>query len=692
MNCTTLEKCLVNEKFTTTLNAFKRSIRSTDNADKNNDEVKEINNKQLESVLSSNEILLDYIKDSSVDYNNTSYKNIILERIKDIHYLQIQSFLATGSRNEVENKKVNYSKEKTERVGHIDKSDANMYVFKSQSKQLFLQNQKMIRNAYKQQPYNSNEQKNDTITLLVNINSLEAPNIKMMSKNFLNNLLQQIVFSDDENLYKSDVYKIYAPDDAVKCHQFMNNNQIDLDIGLYGLFFIGKLLKNILNITTLKKLRIICFYNDFKKFIPTVIEEFFVRLNEILLDIHNSDDVEEVVEFINVFDNESDNVSFSEDDLSLIFSENTKRQIFLNYQKFELFCNSDFHLVNESEEPNGEFMISNKMFMKFMETLNWNIAFDEKILQKLTEQLLFAIDKGYWVSYLEDFFTEVLVYHFDRAIHSTNKFVIYSILAIDTECIYAEFKNSSIENVLTDTSFQKYLEILATQNDLTSINECEYILKHKKILLEKIETDFAKKIPVVNRFFKYLVHEDYYNNNNNNKINDINFFKLYCDVIQFIKTKDNNNIKKFIKEVYTYENDELINDFINKGLEFDLDTSDIFLNYKLIDDLNILQNVNPNYRYNMLQYDIEDEFKESKKKPHLFIAYKTMLELFHHIDISVKLGDLYYCFKENIKDKIPFDDDHSIMTLFIYTINQMTHSGFYEIANLHAVKNAFKGL
>ncbi|OBA27093.1 hypothetical protein HANVADRAFT_52628 [Hanseniaspora valbyensis NRRL Y-1626] len=657
MECTTFEKCLVNEKFTSTLNAFKRSIRSTDNSDKNNDEIKEINNKQLESVLSSNEILLDYIQDSSVDYINTSYKNIILEKIKDIHYLQIQSFLATGSRNE----DVNYSKEKTERVGHIDKSDANMYVFKSQSKQLFLQNQQMIRNAYKQQPYNSNEQKNDTITFLVNINSLEAPNIKMMSKNFLNNLLQQIVFSDDENLYKTDVYKIYAPDDAVKCHQFMNNNQIDLDIGLYGLFFIGKLMKNILNITTLKKLRIICFYNDFKKFIPTVIEEFFVRLNEILLDIHNSDDVEEVVEFINVFDNESDNVSFN------------------------------FHLVNESEEPNGEFMISNKMFMKFMETLNWNIAFDEKLLQKLIEQLLFDIDKGYWVSYLEDFFTEVLVYHFDGAIHSTNKIVIYSILAIDSECIYVESKNSSIEYVLTDTSFQKHLEMLATQNDLTSINECEYILQHKEILLEKIETDFAKKIPVVNSFFKYLVHEDYYSNNNN-KINDVNFFELYCNVIQFIKTKDNRNIKRFIRDVYAYDNDELIDDFINKGLEFDLNTSDIFLNFKLIDDLNILQNVNPNYRYNMLQYDIEDEFKESKKKPYLFIAYKTMLELFHHIDISVKLGDLYYCFKENIKDKIPFDDDHSIMTLFIYTINQMTHSGFYEITNLHAVKNAFKGL
>lgn len=685
MSESSFEKSLIYQKYLTYLNTFKYSIRSnvTNN---DNDLNSKIDRKKFQCVLSNNKELCDYIKDESIDYDLTTYKSVILEKVKDVDYLRIQSFLGDSNMNKNE---LDLDRNENEQLGTLNKSSSNSYVFKLQTKNLFLENQEMIESAYNLKSIENSGSTPNEITLLVSINSLEAPNVKMMSKNLLNNILQQIVFTNNYSLYKSDVYKVFVPDDSVKCHQFMNAYQVDLDIGLDGLFIIGKLLKTMLNAKSLEKLRIICFYNDLKKFIPSVIEEFFVRLNEILLDISSSDSVEEVVEFINVFDNESNDVDFNEEDLSLIFSEKTKRQIFLNYKKFELLNNPESTFNHSSEKSKGKFLISNRIFLKFMDTFDWNIAFDKNIIQLVSDQLEFDVDSGHWITYLEDFFTEVLVHYFNRAIYSKNKFVMYSILKIDIQKQRSfESAKAISDDTLTDPSFQQFMETLVNKKDINSINECKDLLEHNDKLLEKIEKDFSKRIPRVSSFFKSLINDDL---SGNTKINEYNFFKLYLDILDILATNNRGTIRKFLKNVCNINKPELIEQIIDKNLNFALNTSDVFLSYKMIDNVKILQTTNPNYRENLLKYDIQDLWPDNKENPYLFVAYKGFLELFNHIDKPIKLGDLFYCFKENIKEKLPSDDDQFVMALFVYTINQMTHAGLYEISNLHAVKSVFKG-
>lgn len=684
MSQSSIEKSFIYEKYLSYLNSFKYSIRS--NVPNNDNSLDgKIDIDKFQCLLSNNQELFDYIKDESVDYDLATYKSIILEKVKDVDFLRIHSFLRDSnmSKNELE-----FDRNESEQLGTLTKSSCNNYVFKLQTKNLFLENQEMIDSAYNLTSIENSSSLSNEITLLVSINSLEAPNVKMMSKNLLNNLLQQIVFTNNYSLYKSDIYKVFVPDDSVKCHQFMNAYQVDLDIGLDGLFIIGKLLKTMLNAKSLQKLRIICFYNDLKKFIPTVIEEFFVRLNEIMLDINTSDSVEEVVEFINVFDNESNDVDFNEEDLSLIFSEKTKRQIFLNYKKFGLLNNPE-NTSTYPKDTKGKFLISNRIFLKFMDTFDWNIAFDKEIIQLVSDQLEFDVDSGYWITYLEDFFTEVLVHYFNRAIHFKNKFVMYCILRIDFQKQQSsEVTKAIADDILADPSFQHFMEGLVNKKDIKNIHECKDLLQNKDKLLDKIEKDFSQRIPQVNSFFRALINVDLSGSAN---INEYNFFKLYLDALDIIATNNRSTIRKFLKNVCNEDNPDFIERIIDKNLNFDAKTSDVFLSYKMIDNVKLLQTTNPNYRENLLKYDIEDLWPGYKEHPYLFVAYKGFLELFNHIDKPIKLGDLFYCFKENIKEKLPFHDDQFVMTLFVYTFNQMTHAGLYEISNLHAFKSAFKG-
>ncbi|XBW35652.1 hypothetical protein QEN19_001225 [Hanseniaspora menglaensis] len=689
MNHDSFEKSLLFDSFTTRISSFKHSLRTTESKEGVKNSFNDIDITNIKSLLEYNETLIAYIEEDSIDYETTAFKNIILEKVNDVDYLQIQSFLANNERQDATSMKLGESQKKKKQLGIINKNGANTYIFKSQTKKLFLENQHMINSAYNIKEHGKNDSDSNIITLLVNISSLESPNVKMMSKNLLNNLLQQIVFSNDSNLFESDIYKVYAPDDSVKCHKFMNDNQIDLDVGLSGLFFIGNLIKTMLNAASLKKLRIICFYNDFKKFIPTVIEEFLVRLDEVLLAIHRANNVEEIVEFINVFDNETGDVELNEEDLALIVSESTKRQIFLNYRKLELLKKNASTAEATSNTFVGEYMLLNKLFVSFMETFDWNITFSKEILKLISLQLELEVDKGQWINYLEDFFTEVFVQYYEKALNSKDKFIIYSILRIDCENIDFGSENKIAERILANASLQKFMKEMTQNNEINKIDECVFLLQNKTALLEKVAFDFSQRIPKINGFFKTLIGEDY---KSNSKINNFNLLNIYANCTQILSGEDVGEIDDFFSAVHGIQKKQLLNNFIDKCLSFEDDVSDVFLNFKIIDDLTTIQLFNPRYRDNMIIENMHFRGEFSEPQPQLFIAYKVFLKLFQNIHKQVKLSELFYCFKELITEEIECDDDQFIMAMFLYTLNQMTHSGLYEISNLHAIKTIFTGL
>lgn len=661
------------------IDLFKSLLRkSADNGDDQSIE-------DLLTIINRNSELMNFIESEPVSKSEIAYKTIILKKLQDSECLKLQSAVdvqtAEASNSEVEDERNVLTNVQ------ITNTNANIQVFKSQTRDIFESNRKLITKV------DYDEFTDNVVTFMVTTNSSEAPNYKIMGKNLFNNLLQQFVFENNPNLYqtkrfKQDVYKLYIDNDGSKCRLFIDENHIDLDMGLEGLRYIGRMVSELLN-CQVKKVRIFCYYEDISNYLSGVLDEFFGNLQTTLTDLSNSPYVEQEFEFINVFDGQASTHNLTEKVLSEKFTEERKYEVFSNSLCLNLLHKGDNSISADNDNSNGEYHVINGIFLKFFEVMEWNITIGEELLSEILSKLNLFVNKNEHFSFLENVFIDIMIFFFQRASSSPKHLIANSIIHSQLGSVKTESSEDLYESLVADSSFRDFVEGLIKTESYGHMTYCKNLLTDKDFMLSEFSTKLYKTTPLINFIFKGLVEFIELATS----IDNVNTMELYLKVGKFLGSRDKKLVIDALKKVSMSIDFDGVDTLLDEVFEADLERSDLFIEYKKINDLQVLQPTMPNYRENFkrpsyLKVDnMEDE-------PLILAAYNVLSDYYDHLDVPLKMKEMYACYKSSMVEKLgenTYSED-SLVGAFIFVINQMLYSGYYDFDKWTLIKQVINGL
>ncbi|CAI8505204.1 unnamed protein product [Hanseniaspora opuntiae] len=655
---------------------FKSLIRESSNTHD------EQSTEDLLTVLQNNTELSSFITSSHQNATHVAYKTLILKKINDAECLNLQAALNSQALESIdEDSKSQFS------GMHITNTNVNLQIFQSQTRKMFQANHNFINKL------DTEEFTDNTATFLIITNSTEAPNFKIMCKNFLNNLLQQFVFEDNPNLYETtrfqqDVYKLYIDNDGTSCRSFIDRNHIDLDMGLEGLKYAGDMVSELLN-CKISKVRIFCYFEDINNYIPGVLDEFFTNLQDTLTDIQDSPYVQQEFEFINIFDGQASNHNLTESVFSEKLTEEIKYEVFSNSLCLNLIRKGDNTISTDKENSKGEFHVVNHIFLKLLEVMEWNIVLDANVVRCILEKLEFFIDRKDCFSFLEGISIGIIINFFQKALScSSNGWP-----AILTKChldipLHIEPK-SLHDDVLNEMSFRELVEKLIETGSTENIEFCKNILTNEDLLMSEFTRTLYKATPKTNKVFKDFIHMI----EKSVDLDTVNIIDVYVRVLEYASTKDESKFVQYVKNILENTDQEDLKKKLNESLEISIYSSDLLLPFKTINEEEILEIEYPNYRKHFQNISYLNT-ETADDEPLILVAYSVLMDYYEHLDIPLKIKDLYNCYKYKMIERLGdgMFTEEKLAVAFILVINMMLYSGYYNFDKWTLLKQVINGL
>lgn len=638
--------------------------------------------KDLLNVLQNNTELTGFIESSHQKATHVAYKTVILKKISDAECLNLQAALNSQASECID------GDSKSQFSGtHITNTNVNLQIFQSQTREMFQANHNFINKL------GSEEFTDNTATFLIITNSTEAPNFKIMCKNFLNNLLQQFVFEDNPNLYETtrfqqDVYKLYIDNDGTSCRSFIDRNHIDLDMGLEGLKYIGDMVSELLD-CKINKVRIFCYFEDINNYIPGVLDEFFANLQATLTDIQDSPYVQQEYEFINIFDGQASNHNLTESVFSEKLTEEVKYEVFSNSFCLNLIHKGDNTISTDKENSKGEYHVVNHLFLKLLEVMEWNIVLDANIVRRILEKLKFFIDREDCFSFLEGIAIGIIINFFQKAVAcSSNGWPV-----ILTKChldipLNIEPKRLH-DDLLNEMSFREFVEKLIETGTSENVGFCKNILTNEDILMSEFTRTLYKTTPKTNKVFKDIIHIV----ENSVDLDTVNLIDLYLKVVEYTSTEDKSNFLQYAKNILKNTNQEYIEKKLYESLNISIHSSDLLLSFKTVDDEEILEIEYPKYRKHFQNISYLNT-ETTDDEPLILVAYNVLMDYYEHLDIPLKIKELYTCYKYKMIEKLGDGrfTEEKLAVAFILVINMMLYSGYYNFDKWTLLKQVINGL
>lgn len=666
-------------KITNKINNFKSLIRKTSD---NNDE-QTIDD--LLNIINKNTELTDFIESEPLNKSYIGYKTIILKKIQDSECLKLQT--AVNAQTSQASESGNEDGRNVLTNVQITNTNANLHVFQSQAREMFENNHKFITKV------GYNESSDNLATFMIITNSSEAPNFKIMGKNFLNNLLQQFVFENNPKLYltkrfKQDVYKMYIDNDGSACRSFIDKNHIDLDMGLEGLKFAGDMVSELLD-CKIKKVRIFCYFEDVNNYIPAVLDEFFTNLQTTLLEINASPYVEQEFEFINIFDGQASNHNLTETVFSEKFTEERKYEVFSNSLCLNLLHKGDNAISTDSDNSKGEYYVTNDIFLKFLEVMEWNVVIGNNVLHDLLNKLELFVDKKEYFSFLESIFVDIIINFFQSSVNSPLNCLSASLIQCHLGDATSLKVETLYEDLVNDITFQKFIEDLVLTGSAENLEFCKQLLTDKNFLFAEFSSKLYKTTPTVNTIFKNMIDLI----SKVVLIDSINIIRLYSTCLDYVHSQDKLKCIQAISKISSSIDKDSIENILDESHNVSVESSDMLLVFKTFNDKQILQTTVPNYRknYQNLSYLENDSLGD---EPLLLTAYEVLLDYYDHLDIPLKMKEMYTCYKHKMIEKLGEDSysEDNLVGAFIYVINMMLYSGYYNFDKWTLIKQVINGL
>lgn len=658
------------------IESFKSLIRESSNTHD------EHNTGDLLNVFQNNSELTSFIESCHQKSTHVAYKTIILKKVSDAECLNLQAVLHTQA-----SESIDQELKRQLSTMHINNTNVNLQIFQAQTREIFQANHKFINTR------ETGEFTDNTATFLLITNSTEAPNFKIMCKNFLNNLLQQFVFENNPNLYettrfKQDVYKFYIDNDGTSCRSFIDRNHIDLDMGLEGLKYVGDMVSELLD-CKINKVRIFCYFEDINNYIPGVLDEFFSNLQATLTDIQNSPYVKQEFEFINIFDGQASNHNLTESVFSEKLTEEIKYEVFSNSLCLNLTHKGDNTISTDKENSKGEFDVVNHIFLSLLETMEWNIVLDAGIVRCILEKLNFFVDRKDSFSFLEAIAVDILLNFYQKALTSP----FNSWPAILTKChlnIPLQIDAKSFhDHLLSEHSFREFIEKLIDTESAANSEFCKNILTNEDLLMSEFTRSLYKSIPKTNKVFKDLIHMV----QNLVDLDSVNTIDFYLRVLEYTTTEDESNFVKYVKSILVNTDQGDIENKIFKSLEININSSNLLLFFKTFNEEKILEIEYPNYRKKFQNISYLNT-ETADDEPLILVAYGVLMDYYEHLDIPLKIKDLYNCYKFKMIEKLGdgLFTEEKLAVAFILVINMMLYTGYYNFDKWTLLKQVINGL